>query len=375
MNKLWLSASLVALVAILVAGVSWQASKNKNLSPDDVTLETCKSLVYNNPNAINLLFFSSKRDAEVYSNYLLNIKPFNSNKKKFNIYYIDDYIPECTHYRSIALFCDSRDLTLKSSSCPHDYVFVLKKDNPDIRSSSYNLINSVNTNTELSVIGHEFGHSFAGLAEEYAPADLPAGQPNCKLKCEDFGQYSSSCFSECSDSTHYRSIENGIMRTLSSDEYGEYNEQVVSSIITELSANTDTKTTGLVIDESSNCAEQSQLVIDAHYFQGNLVIDSLTKTSGCAPNKNIGPGTTSIIQNGKVVSSYNTPDFRNIFTDAHPTNNNEGNTIDGDVFQQEDSFSFSIPFSPGDTVENRDSNNQMSQLSMSKIGATLCRIE
>jgi hypothetical protein len=367
MNKLWLSAGVVALVALVIGTISWQ-SAHKSFSPEESSLESCKTLAYNNPNGINLLFFSKKGDAEKYSDFLLSRKPFDTNKKKFNIYYIDDYTPPCSLYRSIALLCDSREVTEKAASCPHDFVFVLKEEDTTIRSSAYGIVGSINTAHPLTVIEHEFGHLFANFAEEYTPANLPAGQPNCKQSCDEFGEFSKMCFNDCSDSSHQRSIENGVMRTLDSDKYGMYNEKTIFSIINSLTP--ESKSTGFAIENTQSCTGEKQLLIQGHYTSNKLVLDSVKQTHGCAPSKNAGSSQAAISQKGTSISSLHIAQNQYMFTDAPGEN-----TLTGETYQPEEDFYFSIPSTEGDELTITDQNNNQASLSLAKTGATPCRIE
>jgi len=366
MNKIWLSTGVLGVIALAIAGITWQTT-HKALSPEESQLETCKSLSYNDPNGINLLFFASKSDAQKYSDYLLDRKPFDTNSKKFNVYYIDDYSPPCKLYRSIALLCDSRELTEKAASCPHDYIFVLRKEDVKIRSSAYNLVNSINTAHPLTVIQHEFGHTLANLAEEYTPADLPSGQPNCKESCEEFGEYSSSCFTECSDSTHKRSIDKGVMRTLDSDRYGNYNEKILFNIINKLVP--ESKATGFAVQDSFGCGDEKQIIVSGHYSEGIPVLDSATQAHGCAPSRNAGSSQATVSQQG-LSTSYTLPQFQYLFTDSP-----SGSGIDGETYQPDGQFHFSIPSTSGDELTLTDSNNNRASISLASIGATPCRIE
>ena len=91
---------------------------------------------------------------------------------------------------------------------------------------------SINSALAPTVIVHEFGHVFANLADEYIPANIPFGSKNCKSNCENFNGIG-NCFQGCSESDYSRSSYASIMRTLKSNSFEEFNEELINQKIQE----------------------------------------------------------------------------------------------------------------------------------------------
>ncbi|KKS10962.1 MAG: hypothetical protein UU67_C0090G0007, partial [Candidatus Daviesbacteria bacterium GW2011_GWB1_41_5] len=210
-------------------------------------------------------------DAEKYVDYFLESGPFDNYKDKFNFYYIGNYQPACELYNNIAILCYSSELVQKSASCPNDQIVVLSSDyGTSIRSSNYLNVMSINIKHPMSVLLHEFGHSFVNLAEEYVPAKIPRNSGgNCVEDCVDFGGKNDGCYTECSRTDYSRSVESGVMRTLSSEEYGRFNEFVITNRIDELTGGSagSAKITGNAINENRNCPSQSYYLIEGSYSE------------------------------------------------------------------------------------------------------------
>lgn len=177
---------------------------------------------------IDIVFFFDnveEKEADAYINYLLNVTPFSENKEKFNFYSVN-MLPSCEITNGI-LICYSREIIKAGSLCPNEYIFVLSKQSSSIRSSSYMNLMSINLANKKPVIIHEFSHAFANLADEYIPSTIPRGSKNCVSSCENFEGDVDGCFKGCSNNEYYRSIEAGIMRTLSTTEYGKLDYSIV----------------------------------------------------------------------------------------------------------------------------------------------------
>jgi hypothetical protein len=297
--------------------------KKPNFSPD---LEECKTLTYNSEDAINILFFSPEEKAKEYSEFLFEIEPFSENKEKFNIFYIDSYEPKCEIYQEVALLCYNRELIKKSSSCPSDYIVVTKKEENKIRSSSYMNVISINEKHPLTVFPHELGHALAFLADEYVPAKLPSKSKNCVSKCDSFN--GENCFEGCSKQDYYRSIESGIMKTLYSKKFGNFNSQL---IINEL-PKTEKTITGKTIKDSSSCKEYH--LIEGKFKEGKIELINITLEEGCIGKNGKGELNYRLIQKDSSIyleSEFN-PEW--IFTD---------NEEEGDVLRSETNFFLKIP--------------------------------
>lgn len=272
------------LALVIMALVFLNAGKQISSAPEEI-LEECKTLKFNDEEAINLVFFSPKEEAKEYSDYLIKSEPFDKYHDAFNFFFIDSYKPECELYKGIAIYCHSRDLIKKAASCPYDYIVVLDEMESKIRSSSYKNVMSINTKHPLSVFLHEFGHSFSNFAEEYIPARIPRGSKNCQSDCEKFEGEVDGCFEECSNSRYYRSIENGVMRTLATDDFGIYNDELISNLI-ENSIPKDLQITGNAIKEGrfTDCSKQEYIFFTTEkQADGTFKEIIKTRERGCAP--------------------------------------------------------------------------------------------
>ncbi len=270
------------------------------------SLLECKTLTAKDPSGLNIVFFASQEDTKKYSDYLFSVSPLNKLKGKFNIYYIDDYQPKCDIYRGVAILCYSRDLLRKASSCPNDFIIVLDKQTDEIRSSSYLNVMSLNTAHALPVVIHEFGHSFANLAEEYIPATIPRGSHNCQSSCTKFIVATDGCFQECSNGDYFRSIENGVMRTLSSTKFGIYNEKLIMDSFKDKykpSSDSPASLTGRVTDTQDSlqnskdpCRNQKYYLVETKRDEnGKLVVGKRTLVQGCGPPESISTYNTGIV--------------------------------------------------------------------------------
>ena len=262
MNKKITIFSIAILVVIGIVILYLQS--NSQLSPSD--LSECKTLSYASDNAKNIVFFSTKDQAKTYSDYLLSNEPFSETKGAFNFYYIEEEIPECELYEEIALLCYSRQLVKKASSCPNDYIIVLQNKPSSIRSSAYMNVLSLNLNHNKNVFLHEFGHAFAFLADEYFPSTLSKKAKNCVKSCDEFTN-PEQCFQGCSKADYYRSIRAGVMKTLSSNEYGDFNNQIILSNLPSSSL-----ITGKATSETKDCSSEKYYLVEGKYENNQISI-------------------------------------------------------------------------------------------------------
>ena len=272
------------LALVIIALVFLNAGQQISSAPKEI-LEECKTLHYHDEEAINLVFFSPEEEAKDYSDYLIKSEPFDKYHDAFNFFFIDSYKPECELYKGIAIYCHSQDLIKKAASCPYDYIVVLDEMKSKIRSSAYKNVMSINTKHPLSVFLHEFGHSFSNFAEEYIPAKIPRGSKNCKSDCEKFEEEVDGCFEGCSNSRYYRSIENGVMRTLATDDFGIYNDNLIAELI-ENSVPTDLQITGNAVkwETFPDCSKQEYILFTTEkQADGTFKEISKKRERGCAP--------------------------------------------------------------------------------------------
>ena len=283
-KKILITSSIIVFLAIIVV-LLFFISQNPLTSPNPSNLEKCKSLVFNGEDKINLLFFADKDLSKGYSNFFLQTSPYSQYKDEFNFYYIDSYTPECEVYQDQAVLCRGKELTKKASSCPNDFIIVIKDvDDPYLRSSAFQNIISLNFQHPNTVLTHEFGHVFSNLADEYVSAVIPSGSKNCVISCDKFQNEIDGCFQGCSKSDYYRSVEEGVMRTLNSNYYGKFNEKIILEKI-----NKKSKITGSVIENtnSADCSEQEYYLIEMSIYENKtLKILNITVEEGCAPSLN-----------------------------------------------------------------------------------------
>ena len=192
----------------------------------------CKTIISNGSpdKSIDIVFFYDNVDeseAQQYIDYLLSVSPFSENKEKFNFYSVN--MPPTCDIQNGILVCYSKEVIKASALCPNDYVFVLSKQSAGIRSSAYTNLISVNIADKKSVVIHEFGHIFANLADEYVPSTIPRGSKNCASSCDKFTSEVDGCYEGCSENGEYRSVNAGIMRTLSTINFGKFDNAILNA--------------------------------------------------------------------------------------------------------------------------------------------------
>ncbi len=346
----------IVYVLILVVGIMVITSffiYKTSFSPSSLITEDCITIQKNTNSGTNVVMLGEDiKEAENYIDYFLKSLPFSNYKTDFNFYYVKDS-PECEIYQNVALLCYSRDITKKSASCPNDQIIVLNKDHGrEIRSSNYLNVMSINTNHPMNVLLHEFGHSFVNLAEEYVPAKIPSNSGgNCVSECKKFEGKNNGCYEGCSREDYIRSIESGIMRTLSTDNYGTYNTQVIIKKILSLAERKSI--TGNAV-ENANCAEQSYYLIEGSYNtleEKGVTILNKSVATGCAGDPGAGGYEANIIlKNDKKINIGNfNPEL--IYTDAPPAEldnllGSPQEEIEGETYASDVSFFLKVPAVP-----------------------------
>jgi len=347
---------IIVVVILIVLNLS-----TKNLSPAE--LEQCNQLT-NNPNAIDIVFFSTKQQAKEYSTYLINSEPYKNYKDSFNFYFIDSYQPECELYKGVAILCYSKELIKKSASCPNDFIVVIQDKPSNIRSTAYMNVVSLNSKHNKNVFLHEFGHSFANLADEYIPASIPKKSKNCVDNCDNF-QNLGECKEGCSDSTHYRSINNGVMKTLNTNNYGEFNTELILQKIPTATS----RLTSFAIAEKLNCENSKYILITGNYNQGEITIKEKTIETGCLGTNGIGDFEYNLIlQDDSNLQEEFNPQF--IFTDIQ-----EETDLSGGAVEQQGDFYLKISkIENSKTLEISKEGQLITQTDLEKIGAIPCEI-
>lgn len=362
MKKLLIASIIILVLAIIASFIIFYVSHKPILySPKD--LEKCSTLIYNGEGKLGITLFADKKTAEEYSSLILNTEPFKG-KNAFNIYYIDSYTPECTLYKGMALLCYSKELLQKASSCPTDFIVAFQNENSEIRSSSYMNVMSLNKNDDKKVVLHEFGHALADFAEEYVPAGTPSGSKNCLDNCNKFN--TSTCFRGCSDANYYRSEENGIMRTLASQTYGQFDIELLSNKL----QSTQRTLTGNAINTQQDCTQNKYYLIEGNYTNNTMEIKSKTLESGCLGANGAGPfNYTLLLKDGSKIE-LGEFDSDIIFTDAPETTGN----ITGETYHYQGNFFLKVPDIPSADSLQISNGIPVAQISFKDRGARPCLI-
>jgi hypothetical protein len=352
----------ISVFIVALALTAFFTAKKLSNSPTESELEQCNTLQYNGKNKESIVFLSERNKAEKYMNSLFKVSPFDKNKENFNFYQID-YQPDCENYKGIAILCYSKQVLKKAGSCPADYIVVLKDQPSNIRSSSYMNVISLNQNNNENVFTHEFGHAFANLADEYVPAQIPKGSKNCQRSCDGFNGIG-ECSLGCSEEKRFRSINQGIMKTLSSSSFGAFNEEIINSKISRSS-----KITGNVIQTSTNCGKEEYYLIEGKLNAEGINILSKSIEIGCVGNNGAGPFSYNLILGNQQVIKTEEFNPEMIFTDQVETL-----SLSGGPVISEKSFLLKIPI-----IENSDKleiiNEEIkTNVSLKDIGARPCII-
>ena len=358
-----IAAVILLLVVVLVGGVV--VFKMQARASPSTGLEDCKTLVYNGVGAIDMVFFAPESEAMAYMDDLMGYAPFEDYRDNFNLHVIEGYEPECDLYKGIALLCHSRRLAKVASSCPNDYVVVVQDHPRKIRSSAYMNVLSINGQHPKSVMAHEFGHAFANFAEEYTPAKLPKGVDNCQLECSGFSGVG-ECYRGCSSGDAFRSADAGVMRTLKSDHFGEFNELLISE---RLNKGVRGLTGGVILQEES-CVEQKYYLVEGNLIEDGVEITRQDTVLGCLGGNGQGPFNYQVKQaDGTTIESdafY--PEF--IFT----AEVSEEGELGGEVYDSDRPFLLKVPIVTGGDILAIDKNGELLLEVPLGGGKRLCRI-
>jgi hypothetical protein len=264
------------------------------------------------------------------------------------------------------LLCYSSEVIKKASSCPSDIIVAIQDQPSNIRSSSYMQVISLNSKNPITVLPHEIGHSLSNLAEEYTPAKIPAKSKNCQKSCS--FPISDGCFLGCSEETYQRSIDNGIMRTLSSSTFGKYDE----FLILESIKNKQTKITGQVSQQPTNCEQEKYYLIQGVYNSSSIEFKEKSIEYGCPGTNGNGDFSYKLIleDNSQYFSPFN-PEL--IFTDSQQENQE---TIEGQVFTSEKEFVLKVPtIKESKSLEIYNAEDQkLAELNLQDLKNTPCKI-
>lgn len=356
----------IPIVAIIIVFGYLNIEQEKSLNPiTETASELCQSIEYNGEDRIDILFISSKEDAEHYTQVMFDAEPYKAYRSYFNTYVLEQEA-ECERYKGIAIVCNTRQTQALAKQCPHDYIVAVTEETPNIRSSAYGNVISINSVHQDSVHIHEWGHVLANLAEEYGGAKIPVGAQNCKSSCESFKDKTvtiDSCNQECSTSTHYRSIKEGVMRTLANSNYGEYNIAIITELL-EKNKPKDTTITGNQILDQQTCNDKILAVEFLQSEDGLELNPSNVLQVGCVKDK----GLAGNLCVGDVCY------LDTLFTDAQDIATQE--TLEGETYLKPESpLIFYIEKNPLYPQVDVTLNSQLIKtINTLEAGATACKI-
>lgn len=136
-----------------------------------------------------------KEDCNKFSDFLLSTSPYKQNKDRFNIWAVEapskesgtdvpaeniwkNTIANSTFYtfdlERYLMVIDDKNLRNLASNAPYDQIFVLVNTKKYGGGAIYNHYSVCSSDNDYSdyVFTHEFGHGFAGLADEYYTSDV-----------------------------------------------------------------------------------------------------------------------------------------------------------------------------------------------------------
>jgi hypothetical protein len=365
---------LFSMLILVILSLIYLATKNPSPEVPASQDETCNSLYVTNPEGgINFVFISDdKTSAQRYVDYFHKTFPYSNYKDRFNFYQVDSAEIACEEYKGIAILCDSAENRKKASVCPHDFIIALKSAG-NLRSSALKNFMSLNLNHPTSVFTHELGHALLSFAEEYTGANLQRGQPNCKYSCDEFGGHVDSCAEGCSKDDYYRSIPDGIMRTLSVNEYGEYNTQLIIDYIEKNTRPSSTSLTGSAIFDQEYCSTQSYYQI---IYNPELQTTISSVQQGCAPTAG-GEGEDSYAVSSADGTVIHGIQFTlTLFTES-PNEENYGDIVGSVITELSElpPLIFALPkMSGAETLTIKQSNKVLTKLNLKEIGGLACTI-
>lgn len=145
------------------------------------------------------------RDVAMLTDELFSAEPFKSRKSDFNVRAVEtpsaasgvnkphpgifNRTPLSMSYGAFdseryALTFDNRTIRDVAASVPYDYMFILINERTYGGGGIYNLYSTVAADNKFSryIFVHEFGHSFAALADEYYTSDISYQTPEITVE-------------------------------------------------------------------------------------------------------------------------------------------------------------------------------------------------
>lgn len=373
MKKKHLFLIVVTAISLLVSVVTILAFGNTNASPPNALIN-CNALVDNGPDSESIVFFASQQTATEYMNYILSVVPFDESPESFSFFYItpEDYEPECSLYKGIALYCYNSEIIKKAGSCRYDYIVVLDSQPRSIRSSEFSNVLSINTAHPLSVFAHEFAHAFDNFAEEYLAENsrLPSGSENCQDSCDYFTDRfpgnEFNCHEGCTKSSLFREFDEGFMKTLSADRYGDFDEALLREELQRKAQQQKSPLTGFAISE--NCEDRQYTLVEARNIDGKPEIVSIELVQGCpGPSRESGEVTYKVTKESLLEEGYFHDQIH--VTDYNPDNNGRITSPP----EEAEKYLITTSNTEG-TLEIITDGEVTDTTDLNKVGAQACRI-
>ncbi|MBK9355773.1 MAG: IgA Peptidase M64 [Bacteroidales bacterium] len=146
-----------------------------------------------------------RKDVATLTDELFNVEPFRSRKSDFNVRAIEtpsatsgvnkphpgvfNRTPLSMSYGAFdseryALTYDNRTIRDVAATVPYDYMFILINERTYGGGGIFNLYSTVAADNKFSryIFVHEFGHSFAALADEYYTSDVSYQTPEITVE-------------------------------------------------------------------------------------------------------------------------------------------------------------------------------------------------
>lgn len=362
---------LGAAVFFITLALYFTLAGKSDLSPQPAS--ECKVLHSSHDGALNILFIADEKTSKSYTDYLLKSEPYSLRKNDLNIYYLyADISEDCQLYKGIAAYCYSKPLLEKAASCPSDIIIVPQMLPANIRSSSYRNVISLNKNSDDNVLLHEMGHAIAHLAEEYlTDQSPPAGSQNCQTSCEDFN-IRDGCFEGCSSSRYFRSIDNGVMRTLDSSAYGVFNNQLLNNKISGKISSQTSPITGNAV-ASLKCQDSSYYLITMEERSGKLALTGAELKDGCAPGSISSSSSYQLKDSEGNALVTNGFSDNVLFTDVQMETESQ---LSGETYYVEEPFYLTAPqdYRAAALELFNPQGDSLLQTDLSRVGGVLCEI-
>ncbi len=350
-------------VVIIIFGYLNVAQEVQN-APGD--LQDCNVINYNPESDFNIVFVGSLEESNKYAKHLFQTPPHVHYKSSINIFNVPRE-PGYELYKGIAVLANKETIKL-AAACPNpDVVVALVKEGREIRASTLgNRITLNDAIPQLSVWSHEMGHYY-GLQEEYIADSKSAAKnkdPNCKKDPAEFDIYD-EMLQGCTNPNLYRSVD-GVMKTLSSDYYGKFNEREIISKIEEEIKN-GAEITGRAIDISNECADQKFILLDVNENKIEVYPGCRIDNAKSAADQ----FKYQLFQDGQIIVD------NSLSTALYTDNQEHGQeTISGETYDATDRLLITLPYPPqGDTIRILDSvGNIISESSLQEAGALTCAV-